>query len=135
MSTQPSMSRIGSMLPFLFACCSFSARASCSFFPWRVSVEPDWIWCLLSPSWGPGFFRSSPGFSSRSVWPSLQVSILFSLRHPRIVSLFDVVEGRDQLHLATRLADEPSCGYATIGQEASGGSMACQQPCRTGSGL
>ena len=30
-----------------------------------------------------------------------EVSILFTLRHPRIVSLYDVVEGRDHLHLAS----------------------------------
>ena len=43
-----------------------------------------------------------------------EVSILFTLRHPRIVSLFDVVEGRDQLHLAT-WASKSSAELSLVG--------------------
>lgn len=34
-----------------------------------------------------------------------EVSILYSLRHPRIVSLFDVVEGQEKLHLVMELVE------------------------------
>ena len=49
-------------------------------------------------------------WSSTTRIVACQVSILFTLRHPRIVSLFDVVEANDTLHLATgrRRSSPPS---------------------------
>ncbi|CAJ1360202.1 unnamed protein product [Effrenium voratum] len=52
-----------------------------------------------------GKLKLQPNYQKVSDKLHREVSILFSLRHPRIVSLFDVVEGRDQLHLVMELVE------------------------------
>eukprot|EP00434_Breviolum_minutum_P012756 symbB.v1.2.011244.t2/scaffold751.1/size165343/15 len=49
--------------------------------------------------------RLQPNFQKASDKLHREVSILFTLRHPRIVSLFDVVEGHHQLHLVMELVE------------------------------
>eukprot|EP00913_Durusdinium_trenchii_P007474 g7026.t1 len=50
-----------------------------------------------------GKLRLQPNFKKVSSKLMREVSILFTLRHPRIVSLFDVVEANDTLHLVMEL--------------------------------
>lgn len=49
--------------------------------------------------------RLQPNFQKVADKLHREVSILFTLRHPRIVSLYDVVEGRDHLHLVMELVE------------------------------
>lgn len=63
----------------------------------------------------PNFQKVSDKLHREASWPLLEeeaaeVSILFTLRHPRIVSLFDVVEGHDQLHLVPWTWHRKQCG-------------------------